>query len=144
MERNNSNNKPIVVGILLILSIWGAVLGYWYATGVIFSDARITNFALCTDDTVYAPIKSIPIPADGLYFCGIIQGTGKWDGLLELFKDGTFIAREGLTLEPGAFFVPASRLLPISSESVFASGYYRATIVVSNHVAKEVEFQITD
>lgn len=120
------------------------VLGICYFTGILPSmpdyDAEITAMGVCLHNSTFSPVASIANDINQFYLCGVVEGTTNLSGTLYLFFGETVIYQDGVTVNPGEFFLQIST----TELDSFHSGLYRAEINYAKQLLAEVTFEVID
>jgi hypothetical protein len=144
MGRKSSNYRPLIIGLLVVFAIWISVGFYWYRTGVLLSDATITELHICLDDTDYDPVRVAPAVVQEFFLCGRVIRTGQVSAGFQLFRGTTYIAGKSVPLRAGIFFIPVSTIITRPFDDVFEPDEYRVNVIIAQRVAAEATFHIAE
>ncbi|MBX3002091.1 MAG: hypothetical protein KF893_26440 [Caldilineaceae bacterium] len=144
VDRKSSNYRPLIIGLLVVFSIWVVIGLYWYHTGLWFSDATVTELHICLDDTNYEPVQVVPASTQQFYLCGRVIRTGQVSAGFQLFRGHHYIAGKSIPLRAGIFFIPVSAIVTRPFTEVFQPDEYRANVIVAQLTVAETLFQIVE
>lgn len=124
--------------ILLFGAGWAlvALLALTTKQGGYEFDTRFTEFEVCLTPDRYYPVKRVPVGAEKLFVCGLIEGSSSSrPGILHWLKDGNIVYSEYFDEPKGYFFKP------VKLEEPLVIGRYRAEIFYDKQVIAAIEFK---
>ena len=135
----NANSKVFfALGIIgLILVIIGYVAGG--LPSIPRYDAQITAMGICLNESSFSPVASIPDDVNQFYLCGTVEGKTKRTGTLYLFAENTVVFQDGVTVMPGACFIP----LVATEFDSFKPGTYYVEINYAKQTLAKTKFEVT-